>query len=67
MKKRLLVIALFMGGLVFTSCEVCTTCTEANTGVTSEYCGPKSEVEDFEDSLISTGASVGQDWSCVRD
>ena len=59
MKKRLLVIALFMGGLVFTSCEICTTCTKS--GVTIESCGKKSIVKDLEDDLESSG------YTCVRD
>lgn len=70
MKKMSLVglIVFFMSGLLFTSCEECTTCTEANSGYTAdEYCGSKSQVDDYEAELKSQGAAVGQDWYCTRD
>lgn len=66
MKKGILIglIVLFVGGSLFTSCEVCTTCTESTTQGSADFCGKKSEVEDFEDVLVDT---PGLDWKCTRD
>ncbi len=64
MTKRLLVVALFVGAVAVTGCEVCTTCTESITSTTTDFCGKEKEVKDGEETLENT---VGQDWSCVRD
>ena len=63
-KLMVLSIALMSLGL-FSGCKKCVTCTEAHTGVSSDYCGTSSQVNTFEDELKSQGAAVGQDWSCV--
>ncbi|MFT4980234.1 MAG: hypothetical protein ACI9UR_000063 [Bacteroidia bacterium] len=64
MNKTALVIALFVGAVTVTGCEVCTTCTESTTSTVAEFCGKANEVKDGEETLENT---VGQDWSCVRD
>jgi hypothetical protein len=64
MNKTALVIALFVGAVTVTGCEVCTTCTESTTSTVTEFCGQEKEVKDGEATLEGT---VGQDWSCVRD
>ena len=46
--------------------EICTTCTEANTGVTDDFCGTKSEVDAFETTLNDLGGPLGQVWNCER-
>ena len=46
--------------------EICTTCTESGTGVSEEFCGTKSEVDSFEETLNELGTPLGQNWNCQR-
>ena len=67
MKKTLtLVLAIMACSFLFSGCKKCVTCTEANTGVTSDYCGTNKNVKDFENELKRQGSAVGQNWSCVN-
>jgi hypothetical protein len=66
MKDKLSTLALI---LLLSSCglvEVCTTCTEQNTGVTDEFCGSPTEVQERKDELQDQGQAYGQDWTCTN-
>ncbi|MGM0579468.1 MAG: hypothetical protein ACQETL_02235 [Bacteroidota bacterium] len=56
-----LILLLFSCGLV----EVCTTCTDQNNGVTTEFCGSPTEVQERKDELKDQGQAYGQDWTCT--
>lgn len=66
--KTFLSLSLIAIAFVLSSCdkEICTECTESNTGVSDSFCGTDSEVDAFEDTLNELGSSLGQDWNCVR-
>ena len=69
MKKLSLILFFSFSIVCLFSCseeEVCTTCTESQTGVTSDFCDSESQVDLFESELISQGAGLGQIWTCVR-
>ena len=63
-----LILALFIFG--FSSCEkqkYCAICYENISGYqASDFCGESDEVDDYIQELTSTGASVGQAWSCSK-
>ncbi len=66
LKLKLAVLCIALVSLSLSSgCKKCVTCTEAHSGVTSDYCGTSSDVKSFEDELKSQGGALGQDWSCV--
>lgn len=52
----------------FSNCnkEICTECTESGTGVSDSFCGTKSEVDSYEDTLNELGEPLGQTWVCER-
>lgn len=65
MKNKLSTLAAI---LLLSSCglvEVCTTCTEQDTGVSDEFCGSPTEVQEYEDELETQGQAYGQDWVCT--
>ncbi|WMN12034.1 hypothetical protein QYS49_32145 [Marivirga salinae] len=65
MKTKLSTLALI---LLISSCglvEVCTTCTEQNDDVTTEFCGSPDEVQEYEDDLKDQGQAYDQDWVCT--
>jgi hypothetical protein len=64
LRLAVLFIALMSLGL-FSGCKKCITCTESNTGVTTDYCGSSANVKSFEDELKNEGSALGQDWNCV--
>jgi hypothetical protein len=64
LKVTVFCIVLLSSGL-FSGCKKCITCTERQTGVTTDYCGTSANVKSFEDELKSQGSAVGQDWNCV--
>jgi hypothetical protein len=67
MKKLLALSIIFVAtAFVFSSCKVCTECTEAHTGTTSEYCGTKSQVNTYEKELKDQGSNLGQSWTCEQ-
>lgn len=66
MKNKLSTLVLI---LLISSCglvEVCTTCTDQNNGVTTDFCGSPDEVQEHEDDLEDQGQAYGQDWVCTR-
>jgi len=69
-RTYLIQAAFIIGFIGFGSCKadsilnVCTTCTEASTSVSQDYCGNLAAVETFETTLKNTS---GQSWSCVRN
>lgn len=65
MKK--LIIILFVVGLISCSKDdgtFCTTCRESNTGVEQKFCGTRSSVKAFKDTIKKNGAYYGQNWTC---
>ncbi len=67
MKKMILwTVSVIATVMIFSSCKICTECTESHTGVSSEYCGTNSQVNKFEDELKDQGGALGQDWNCER-
>lgn len=65
MKKKALVMVLFAGIVLATSCaddvlNVCTICTESTTGDEQEFCGTVVQVETFETSMEAN------DYECAR-
>ena len=69
MKRVTIILTAIIVALAFpfSSCKKCTTCTEKNTGYTSDYCGTSKQVKDFEKELKDEGSKVGQDWECEAD
>jgi hypothetical protein len=46
--------------------SVCASCTELNTQTkAADYCGPKVSVDKYVETLKTTGAQAGQNWSCT--
>ena len=72
MKKLKLLFGLFLFSILITltSCEkqkYCAECYESISGYwASDFCGESDEVDDYIQELTSTGASVGQAWSCDK-
>lgn len=61
--------SLMMVAFVFTGCEKCTTCTYEVLGIetSTEFCGKKSEVEDFEALSETNASAAGVTATCTRD
>lgn len=60
MKKKALIVALFAGIVIATSCaddvlNVCTVCTNTSTGDSEEYCAGIVAVETFERAKENSG------------
>lgn len=69
MKKQIFFILFAVAVIAFSSCikkKYCANCIEANTGVTGNFCGPESAVDDYISELKSQGAAAGQSWSCEK-
>ena len=62
MKK--LIVILTVATLYGCQKEVCTQCTEVNTGTKSSYCGTKKEVKEYKDALQNNVVPGYQQWSC---
>ena len=62
MKK--LIIILTVATLYGCQKEVCTQCTEINTGTKSSFCGTQKEVTEYQSSLEDNSVIGYQEWSC---
>jgi len=65
MRTKLVCLSFFVTIWLFTGCKKCITCTESQTGYTTEYCGTSKQVKDFENELKSQGSTYGQTWNCI--
>ena len=63
--KKLFLFLLAFGLTLCFSCKKCATCTETHTHTTSSFCGGPAALNTYTENLKTTGAAVGQNWTCT--
>lgn len=70
LKSSILISSFLFIAFGLSSCEkqrYCAECYEYNSSYwASDYCGETEEVDEYIQELTTTGAAVGQAWSCDK-